>query len=235
LPEAALAEIARVLPAPRSFARGEKLFREDSEVHHIYLVEEGWLATPEDLPDGGKLYRSVYLPGDVAGLSELAWVPTNTDLVALTDGAAGVLDRREVYTLGATAPLLTSVLLTIGIAQQVAATDRLAHALRADGRSRLLFFLLDLEERQCADDENDRAGFPITQAEIADAIGLSKVHVNVLLRELCESGHLHREGRTIRLTDRAATAEEVGYRPRLTNLDLSWTKAVRISADSDAA
>ena len=164
----------------------------------------------------------MHLPGDIVGLSNLAWELATNDLIALTDGVARRLSRSDLHAVLAGSPQIASVLLTFGIVQQTALTDRHAHALKSDGRGRLLCFLLDLHDRQAAAKRDDWVDLPITQIHVSNAIGLSKVHVNVLLRSLEEEGAIERRPNAVRLNEVATLRDETGYVVRWENIDVSW-------------
>jgi hypothetical protein len=49
--------------------------------------------------------------------------------------------------------------------------------------------------------QGDNFKLPVTQARLADALGLTPVHVNRMLKQLCGSGLITLRGRTVRITD----------------------------------
>ena len=63
---------------------------------------------------------------------------------------------------------------------------------RRDALERTAHFLLELSARLTLVGRGTRAGFacPLTQYHLADALGLSAVHINRVLRELREQGLL---------------------------------------------
>ena len=69
---------------------------------------------------------------------------------------------------------------------------------RRDADTRLAHFLLELGARLALVGLGNKAGYdcPLTQYHLADALGLSAVHVNRVLRQLRENGLLtFRDGR----------------------------------------
>ncbi len=223
------------LGTPFAFDRERHLFREGTPTDEIFFLDEGWLASRDQLQDGSAFYRAVYLPGDIVGLSELAWTDASSDLVALTGGRARRLPRSGLDRLLIRVPRLASLMLTMSVVQQTAVADRHAQALKSDGRGRLLYFLVDLAERQSVLGLRDWLELPITQSHIAAAVGLSQVHVNVLLRGLEEEGVIERDRSRLRFADLAAVRAETGYRARWTNVDFDWLTSFGALGSSDAA
>ena len=62
----------------------------------------------------------------------------------------------------------------------------------------------------------------LSQSEIADAVGMTKVHVNRLLREMTESGLIQRNGRHVEVPDTAALAAISGFVNRHADLATDW-------------
>ena len=57
-------------------------------------------------------------------------------------------------------------------------------------------------------------GMPLTQEDIGDALGLSAVHINRVLRDLRERGLMTFSNRTIAIQDIQALKREAGFDPR---------------------
>lgn len=62
---------------------------------------------------------------------------------------------------------------------------------------------------------------------MGDAIGLTAVHVNRMLRQLEEEGLITRKGGRVQLLDEARLVNEARYVDRFEGLDLSWLPAAR--------
>lgn len=227
--------VSTAIGEPFAFDKGEHLVREGHESDRIFFVDAGWLGALDATSDGGAFYRALYLPGDVAGLIELAWTPATTDLVALTPGRAHAVGRDAFDRMIRAEPDLGSVILTVGVVQQTVVADRHALALRSDGRQRLLYFLIELHARQSIVAPADWIELPMTQVQIANAVGISNVHVSVLMRALEEEGAIERTRGRVRLADPDALRGETGFRERWSNVDFSWARAFRRRGPSQAA
>lgn len=69
-----------------------------------------------------------------------------------------------------------------------------------------------LEEQRHAANETDFV-IPLTQAELADVLGLSTVHVNRVLQGLRADGLIELTGDRLPLPDRASLASAAGFQP----------------------
>ncbi len=89
--------------------------------------------------------------------------------------------------------------------------------------TKIAFLLLSLFIREGALDPANAecVPFPITQEDIADALGLTSIHVNRVLQTLRKDGLIECKNRCLRVYDKAALAEraKIGL-PELENLML---------------
>jgi CRP-like cAMP-binding protein len=93
---------------------------------------------------------------------------------------------------------------------------------RRDAAERMAHFLLELGKRLSLVGMGSKAGYacPLTQYLIADAIGLSAVHVNRVLRELREQGMVTVRDGYVTFDDYDRTVEFADF--EATYLDQSW-------------
>lgn len=182
-------EVARIraLPPPRRRWRpGANLSFEP----HPQIVLSGWASRQRVLRDGRRLILDFVVPGDLFGGAEVDG-PAREKIVAVTP-----LEAVDVETLVALAAEADS-----GGEPGGGLTDSLA-AMRREDHARLLdhmmrlgrltaiekvaHFLLEMERRVGGPETANGRGFrlPLTQEAIGDALGLSIVHVNRVLRQL---------------------------------------------------
>ncbi len=92
-------------------------------------------------------------------------------------------------------------------------TEQIVALGRRTSRQRIAYFLCDLLERLqavgLAEDDCFRA--PLTQTDLADALGLGTVHVNRTLQALREDGLVEMRGRTFRVSRRAEMKRAASY------------------------
>ena len=72
------------------------------------------------------------------------------------------------------------------------------------------------------DNVSDRFDIRLTQEEMGDALGLTSVHVNRMLRQLEEEGLIARESGWIILRDEERLRQAGNYTNRNKHLDLEW-------------
>ena len=135
-----------------------------------------------------------------------------------------VFKRHALATIFDGQPRLAALLFGVSTMENVAMSDRLKSLGRTDGRARIATLLLEILARQQITDGEapDTLTLFLSQAEIADAVGLTKVHVNRLLREMTETGLIERDGRIVRVPDKEALVRISGFVDRHAELATDW-------------
>jgi len=164
---------------------GEELITEGDNAARPQFILSGWACRQRVLPDGRRQIFSFLLPGDGFALNTRAGAELST-VTALT-----VLETVDAE------PLLDAVQAgrAPAIARALAAMDAMEHKLLLDhvvrlGRQtayeRIAHMLLELQRRLeiAGLGDGQRFPLPLTQEILADALGLSIVHVNRTLQQL---------------------------------------------------
>ena len=191
---------------------GEQLAAEGVNGVRPRFVISGWACRQRLLPDGRRQIFSLLLPGDSFGFDSR---PSLASVVALT--ALEVAD-------GTTAQEAVRRGATPGLARGLAANQLLEDALLLDhavrlGRltafERVAHLLLELQQRLEVVGLGDQRRFPLplTQEILADALGLSIVHVNRTLQQLRRSGLIELRSGVAILLEPESMAKICDYRP----------------------
>lgn len=214
---------------PRSLRRGAVLMDDHSRGDDLFVVQQGMLMCYVLLDDGSRQIVRFLFPGDLFALSALVYGRSLDTIVAVANSVVCAFDRTRITRLAVDHPRLMSLLLVLNQIERVITTDRLAGLGRTSARTRVATLLLSLrgQMRQAGLDVGDSFVPGLTQEEMGDAIGLTAVHVNRMLRQLEEEGLVTRQGGRVQLLNEARLVREVRYVDRFEGLDLSWLPAAR--------
>jgi len=179
-----------------------------------YVVLEGWASRSRQLADGRRQILNFLLPGDWAGLTTILFRTADHSATAVTPIVAArvfpadmaVLFRDHVrlalgiyWSAAQEEAVISEHLVDVG---QRSAFERLAH----------LFFetllRLDVVGQVGADDSFD---FPLNQRDLADAMGLSQIHVNRMLKRLHREALVEVSGRQAHVLDRLKLERAVNF------------------------
>jgi len=209
---------------PRQVRKGQIIQREKDLVTELFVVSSGRMMSYVILPDGQRQILRIYFPGDFIGSASTAYSKAPESLAALTDGVLCPFDKHALRRLIQDHPRVAALMFVVSQTERVALTDRLTSMGRASAKARLASFLLDILDRLRVtdDDITDTFELRLTQEEIGDAVGLTSVHVNRMIRQLEHEGLIARRNGSITLLDERRLQEIGHYTNRFEDLDVDW-------------
>lgn len=165
----------------------------------IYTLFDGWAARYRRLPDGSRQIFDILLAGDMIGLESVMLGTVKHSVEAITPVTLCVLEGRRLPDLFQEHPALALSIFRTRIEEEQRADVRLALLGRRRAFSRVAYLLLEtcdrLRQRGMVNGGNTYH-FPLTRRHIADATGLSHMHLTRVLKEMRE--------KRLALIDRAA-------------------------------
>ena len=196
----ALAELSRNF---RYVDSRRDLISEGDKPRHVHLVLDGWACRYKQLPDGKRQIVSLFVPGDFCDVNVYVLKYMDHSIGAITRLKVAMITPDEMNALTAERPRITQALWwhelvtaavqrewTLNIGQR-SAYERLAHLLIE------LYLRLNTVGRA----HDGRCDFPLTQNDLADATGLTSVHVNRTLQELRRDGLIELERKQLQILD----------------------------------
>ncbi|HEX7874101.1 MAG TPA: Crp/Fnr family transcriptional regulator [Sphingobium sp.] len=219
-----VAALERLEENPRTVRKGQIIQREKDLVTELFVVSSGRMMSYVILPDGQRQILRIYFPGDFIGSASTAYSKAPESLAALTDGVICPFDKHALRRLIEEYPRVAALMFVLSQTERVALTDRLTSMGRASAKARLAAFLLDMIDRlRLANDAiTDSFELRLTQEEIGDAVGLTSVHVNRMIRQLEVEGLISRRNGTITLLDERRLQEIGHYTNRHDDIDTDW-------------
>lgn len=208
----------------RSFRRGTTVRREHDNARELFIVQKGWLHSCVLLGNGSRQIMRLHFPGDILGLSSLAFGRSSDSIIAVTDVTLCPFDKDKLSLLFAQHPRLAGLIFTLSIAERVSLADRLASIGRTSARARVASLLCEIFARLRIMEgaKVTDVQIPLTQEEIGDATGLTAVHVNRMMRGLVDDGVIGRSGNHVSLVDEARLAAEANFIDRFAEIDTGW-------------
>jgi CRP-like cAMP-binding protein len=207
---------AELLDFVRSFKKGELVFgpgqtiyHEASESSHLYTILPGWAFRYKMLEDGRRQILNFALPSDLIGLQNAMFQAMCHSVEALTEVRLCIFNRTEIWSLYQNHPQLAFDLTWIAAREEAILHDHLLSTGRRSGLERVAFVLMHLFERleKLGLVHENSAVFPIRQAHLADALGLSVVHTNKTIQRLSRAGIIEWRNGVFRLIDRQRLGE----------------------------
>ena len=213
----------------REVSRGEQLVRIGDPVDALYVLKFGWAVVRSGEVRGRAPILRTYIPGEVIGLAEIGTKSALHALTMQTDGRVCPFPRTAVAEMFERAPRVAALLMAIGSIDQLALRQEAMALGRMTAEERMIQYLLLFRERLSVANVGlgNRFHLPFNQAEIGDALGLTSVYVNRVIRKLTEEGRVQFDRPYVRLVDRAWMEQSIDYKSPYDLLDTSWFPAPR--------
>jgi CRP-like cAMP-binding protein len=195
--------LAELQTSSQLVKRGKQLMREGEAGHEAYVLQAGWACSYKDLPSGGRQIISFPIAGDFVGLRSILLKTADHSFETLTDSIVSPVDGAGMLQTFSEFPRLGAAILWAASRDEAMVVEHLVSIGRRNAIERTAHFFMELGERMllvglAAGTEFD---CPLTQYVLADALGLSAIHVNRVLRELRELRLLSLQRGTVTIHD----------------------------------
>ena len=192
LSDAELEVLAGLHRRRRSFAPGRDLVHQGQTHQAAYILAEGWVCSYKLLRDGTRQIVDFQIPGDFLGLRSVLFRTADHNIEPVTPVEASEVLESDLLQAFAKTPRLATAVLWAASRDEAMVVEHLVGIGRRNALERTAHFLLELSARLTLVGCGTREGFacPLSQYMLADALGLSAVHINRVLRELREDALL---------------------------------------------
>jgi CRP-like cAMP-binding protein len=198
LSPAELAVLARLQQRCRTFAPGLDMVHQGQSDQTAYILASGWVCSYKIQPDGTRQIVDFQIAGDFLGLRSVLLRTSDHSFEPIVTVEAAEVRKSDLLAAFAQTPRLATAILWAASRDEAMVVEHLVGVGRRDADARTAHFLLELGSRLSLVGIGSRDGYdcPLTQYHLADALGMSAIHVNRVLRHLRESGVMtFRDGR----------------------------------------
>ena len=187
---------------------------------HSCLVLQGWIYRYAALAEGGRQILSFYIAGDVPDLQSLHLHRMDHNLATLTACVVAFIAHDDLRTVLLRNPVLAGTLWRDSLIDAAHYRERITSLGRRQALGRVAHLFCELYLRQRAVGLARGRSCPLApkQAEMADALGLTSVHLNRVLRTLRGRGLVTLSGGTLTIEDWATLAKVAEFDPTFLHL-----------------
>ena len=153
--------------------------------------------------DGSRQIVALQIPGDALDFQNLFLNVSDHSVQMLTRGEVAFITRSDLQNLARTRPAIAHAIVVKILVEASIFREWVLNVGRRDAEARIAHLLCELGVRLDAEGLAADYGYdlPMTQEQLADAVGLTPVHVNRTLKALEADGLLVRNKRAISFPD----------------------------------
>ncbi len=185
---------------PRTLEAGTYLVREGDPPSRCGVLISGFAYRQKHTGDGQRQIVALHIPGEAVDFQNLYLDVSDHSVQMLTRGEVAFVPRTDFQELIRTRAAVAHAILINVLVEGSIFREWVVNVGRRDARTRMAHLLCEFAIRMEAQGLAGSDGFelPITQEQLADAVGLTPVHVNRTLKALDAAGLITRNKRSIR-------------------------------------
>jgi CRP-like cAMP-binding protein len=213
--------ILRLPATVRQVRGGETIVRTGDRPAVCCLIVDGFVHRSKIVGEGRRQILAFHQPGDIPDLLSLHLHVMDHDVVTLGDCVLGFIPHDPLRALIRSNPLVAEALWRDTLTDAAIFREWMCNLGQRDAPSRLAHLLIEIYTRLSTIGRaaNNSFRFPVTQAVLADAIGVTVIHLNRVLRELRARGLLEFERGNVSIPDMKQLRQLADFEPLYLHLD----------------
>ncbi|MEH6830309.1 MAG: Crp/Fnr family transcriptional regulator [Sulfitobacter sp.] len=174
----------------RSFVDRIDMVYEGQADSSAFIIASGWACSYKILRGGGRQIVDFEIPGDILGLRGALFRTADHSAEPLNQVQASEVKIKALLAAFEACPRLATAILWAVSSDEAIVVERLVSLGRRDAAERVAHLFLELGARLKLVGLATANSYecPLSQYILADALGLSAVHINRVLRQLREDG-----------------------------------------------
>lgn len=199
----------------RTLAPGEYIERQGDARGDCCFVLEGLLCRSKILPHGQRQILSFYYPGDLAGIEMMRLRYNDYNILTLSSCRVAYVSHAAMEQLIGAYPVLAAAFWKQTLVEGAVHREWIIGIGRRTARERFAHLVCEMFVRMkmLGLAPANRFPAPLTQTDIADALGLSLVHVNRTLGELRRGGLIDFRRQTLQVINWGELRDLAGFDP----------------------
>lgn len=197
----------------RDVPAGHHLIREGDNPDPVFVILEGWACGYKILPDGGRQILAFMLPGDFCDIHIAVLKEMDHSVVTLTRARVATLPRAQMEALVEAKSNITRAFWWSQLVDQGVLRAWIVSMGRRTAQERIAHLMCELyiRMRNIGLASDDQCEMPLTQLVLSDAVGLTPVHVNRVLKKLRLTKVMELSSGSLKIIDPVRLAEIAGF------------------------
>lgn len=197
-----------------TISSGDMLFRQGDSNYHVYTIYKGWFALYQLTRSGKRQIMRFALPGDFIGFQVDSQGKISHTAQALTNSVLCGFSRKKLTNMIEVEPNISESLIVILSRDMSLCQQHFFGMTQKTAIESISFLLLELYHRiqnkpffQQGTEDSNTIYFPLTQEDIGDATGVTKIHTNRILRKLRDQKIIRCHKKKLTILDEAVLSD----------------------------
>jgi CRP-like cAMP-binding protein len=209
----AVSALVATTSQPQTFKPRQDLIREGDRPGPVFVVLEGWAIRYKVLPNGSRQIMAFLMPGDACDLNIGMLAEMDHSIQTVTQATVARIPGETMSDLMTTHPGIARAMYVAQLIDEGTLRAWIVSLGRRSSAERAAHLLLELYVRNVRIKEmrHDEIELPLSQVVLADALGMTPVHINRVLQELRQSGAIMLRRGLLRIQDPLALTRISGF------------------------
>jgi CRP-like cAMP-binding protein len=213
LPAGDIGALERATAHPRKLPAKQDLIREGDKPGPVLVMLDGWACRYKILPNGLRQITAFLMPGDACDLHIGMLAEMDHSIQTLTPSRVAYISRGEMDTLMAEHTHFARAMYIAQLTDEGTLRAWIVSMGRRSSIERVAHLICELYVRAywIGLVENTTLALPLSQIVLADALGMTPVHINRVLRELRLNGAMELRRGSLVIMDPVKLVQIAGF------------------------
>jgi CRP-like cAMP-binding protein len=197
----------------RKYAARQDLIREGDEPGPMFVVLEGWACRYKILPNGTRQIMAFLMPGDGCDLNIKLLAEMDHGIQTITPALIATITRADMQEMMNKHPSIASAMYSSQLIDEGIMRAWIVSMGRRSSTERVAHLICELYIRALSTGLATAGEFalPLSQLVLADALGMTAVHINRVLKELRISGAMALKRGSVEILEPAKLIQIAGF------------------------
>ncbi len=198
---------------PRAYAPKQHLIREGDQPGPVFVVLDGWVCRYKILPNGTRQIVAFLMPGDCCDLNVGMLAEMDHSIQTLTAASVATVARAEMDALLEAHPKIARAMYISQLVDEGTLRSWIVSMGRRSSVERVAHLMCELYIRalNVGEAADQKVTLPFSQVVMADALGMTAVHINRVLRELRLDGAMEIRRGSLLIRDPGKLVQIAGF------------------------
>jgi len=214
-------DIARLPYRTETYHAGQEIVVKGEKVDFVFMIEAGWATRFRMLEDGRRQILNFMLPGDCFDLMAINRAQSDHSVSAASEVVLRRIKADAFLKTVTNNPQLAASFWWAAIQEEAILREQIIRVGRKTAKERTAHLILELNRRvgTVTGRVDDYLALPVAQALLADALGLSIVHISRTMTRLKAEGFIRMDQQGIEILRREDMAEMCDFDSRYLHLN----------------